>query len=360
MVIRHDLISVFAVSLTEEITDALILCGKFHGENMRVALMEDYLDHAKNLECVARLEKRVDLTIHTTKAAGPKELLERLRGVQAVITIRDRVMFTAELLGQLPDLKLISVCGPRLTPHIDLEAAKAAGIEVLAPVADNTPAVIHKATAEMAWALILGLAKRSLENHRAVQDGRWQTHVGTGLAGKTLGIIGLGKIGGAVAAIGNAMGMSVLAWSPWLTQERAASLGAQAASFDELLGQSDVVTIHANATRESADLFGPSEFRRMKRRALLINTSRAALVAEQALKDALDNEEIAGAGLDVYWQEPLPATHWLRQHSRVLLQPHMGGFTEEGYEWLIQPAVDNLLAYLDRARQRDGITQGKS
>lgn len=315
---------------------------------MRAVLMEDYLNHAERLDCVRSLKKRVDLTIYTTKAASSDELLARLHGVEAVITIRDRVTFSAEILHQLPALKIISVCGPRLAPHIDVEAARTAGIEVMAPAASEAAAIVHQATAEMTWALILGLVKNTVNNHQSLQQGHWQINVGMGLSGKTLGVVGLGKIGSLVAAIGNAMGMRVLAWSPRLTDDRAVSQGVQAVSFNELLEQADVVSIHANATNESTGLFGHLEFERMRRHAFLINTSRAALVSEQALRDALDSQKIAGAGLDVYWQEPLPAEHWLRHHERVLLQPHMGGFTEEGYEWLIKPAVDNLMGYLDR------------
>jgi len=317
--------------------------------------MEDYLDHARNLDCVIELGKRVDLTIHTTKAASFQDLAQRLAGVEAVVTIRDRVMFTAQLLETLPDLKVISVCGPRLHPHIDVAAAQASGIAVLAPAASDSPAVVHRATAEMALALILGLAKNSLDNHLNIQSGQWQTHVGKGLSGKNLGIVGLGKIGGSVAAIGKAMNMNVLAWSPNLTQEKANAAGARAVSFDTLVEDSDIVTLHANATSESANLFGRPEFERMRRHALLVNTSRAALIDEMALKHALDEGKIAGAGLDVYWQEPLPADHWLRRHPKVLLQPHLGGFTEEGYEWLIQPAVANLMNYLDQLDKQGGM-----
>lgn len=313
----------------------------------RVVLMEDYLDHAKSLDCVKELAERVSLRIYSDKAASESEVARRLEGAEVVITIRDRVLFPATLLARLPALRLLSVCGPRLAPHIDLPAATRAGILVSRPEALDVPQIIHQATAELVWSLILGLFKHTVENQLAMRSGDWQTRLGIGLAGKTLGVIGLGRVGALVARTGAVLGMKVLAWSPTLTGDRAASWGAQAVSLEQLLKEAHVVTLHANATQESAGLIGRAQFAQMRRGAYFVNTARAALVDEDALQEALDSGALAGVGLDVYWDEPLPREHWLREHKNVLMQPHMGGFTAEGYDWLLGPAVQNVMAYLD-------------
>lgn len=314
----------------------------------RVVLMEDYLDHCRHMAAVQALAQRVDLKIHTEAARSEDELLRRLEGADVAITIRDRVMFGASVFQRLRGLKLLSVCGPRLEPHVDLPAATRAGVLVCRAAANQTPRAAHHATAELTWALILGLAKSVEHNQAVMRTGGWQTRTSCGLAGRTLGVVGsTGKVGRLVAAIGLAMGMRVLAWSPRLTPQRAAEQGVAAVTLETLLGESDVVTLHANATPESAGMLGAAQFGLMKRGSLLVNTARAALVDEQALRQALDTGRVAGAGLDVYWQEPLPADHWVRRHERVLMQPHLGGFTPEGYEWIVAPGVEAVLAWLD-------------
>lgn len=309
--------------------------------------MEDYLDHARTLAPVRALSERVDLRIYTDRAGSEDELVRRLEGARIAITIRDRVRFTASLLARLSTLELLSVCGPRLAPHVDVDAATRAGILVCRPEALDVPQIIHQATAELVWSLILGLVRHTADNQAVMRAGGWQTRVGFGLAGRTLGVLGLGRVGGPVARIGAALGMRVIAWSPRLTPERAAGWNAEAVSFDRLLADADVLTLHANATAESEGLIGRSEFARMRRGVWFVNTARAALVDETALREALDAGRIAGAGLDVYWEEPLARGHWLRSHPNVLLQPHMGGFTDEGYHWLLEPAVRHVVAYLD-------------
>ena len=316
----------------------------------RVVLMEDYLDQARAMACVRELAGRCDLAIFTTRAASQDELLERIAGAQAVITIRDRVMFDAAVFSRVQGLELLSVCGPRLQPHVDLAAATRAGVLVRCAPPNTQSAIPHRATAELTWALILGLARHVVHNQTVLRHGGWQTQPGMGLAGKTLGVIGSsGKVGSLVVQIGLAMGMRVVAWSPRFTPERAAAQGIEAVGFDELLRTSDVIALHANATAESQSMLGPAEFARMKPTAILVNTARAALIDEQALRHALDAGQIAGAGLDVFWEEPLPADHWVRRHERVLLQPHLGAFTPEGYEWIVAPGVQAVLAWLEGA-----------
>jgi phosphoglycerate dehydrogenase-like enzyme len=313
----------------------------------RVVLMDDYIDLARTMRCVQELERVADLVIFTEKARSEDELLERIDGAAAVITIRDRVTFSSNVFSRVKGLKLLSVCGPRLQPHVDVDAATRAGVLVYCPQPNTQSREPHHATAEMAWALILGLAKHVVHNQSMLRAGRWQTVSGTGLMGKTLGIIGsTGKVGSIVARIGIAMGMRVIAWSPRLTTERATAQGVEAVPLDELLRTSDVVTLHANVTADSRSMLGAGEFGKMKKAAILINTARAALVDEHALKEALDSGSLAAAGLDVFWEEPLPVDHWVRQHQKVLLQPHLGAFTPEGYEWIVAPGVEAVLAWL--------------
>lgn len=314
----------------------------------RVVLMEDYLDHVRQMPTVRQLAERVDLRIYTDKAGSEDEVARRIEGADIAITIRDRVNFNASLFGRIQSLKLLSVCGPRLDPHVDLAAATRAGVLVCRAPANQVPREPHHATAELTWALILGLTKSVLENQSVMQTGGWQTKISTGLLGKTLGVVGsTGKVGEVVTRIGVAMGMRVIAFSPRLTPERAREQGAESVPLDQLLRESDVVTLHANATPATAGMMGTAQFQTMKPTALFINTARAALVDEAALREALEQRRIAGAGMDVYWQEPLPTDHWLRRQDRVLLQPHLGGFTTEGYEWIVAPGVQAVLDYLD-------------
>jgi len=317
-------------------------------EVKRVVLMEDYLDYARHTDAVKALAQRVDLQIYTDKARDDAELLQRLAGAQVAITIRDRVMFHKGIFERMQGVQLLSVCGPRLAPHIDLPAATRAGVPVCCGPADFSLSDAHYATAELSLALILGLVKSMEHNQAVMRAGGWQTRISTGLRGRTLGVVGsTGKVGRIVTEVAKAMGMRVLAYSPSLTAERAAQQGVEAVPLEALLRQSDVVTLHANATAESAGMLGAAQFAMMKPGAYLVNTARAALIDEAALRAALDSGHLAGAGLDVYWQEPLPADHWTRQHPRVLMQPHLGAFTPEGYGSIVTSGVLPVLDWLD-------------
>lgn len=314
----------------------------------RVVMLEDYLDYAKQIPSVQALAARVDLHIHTTKAASEAETAARLRDADMVVTIRDRVIYTDSLLAQLGHLKLLSVCGSRLS-HIDLEAATRHGVLICAPSSAEQGSHTKAATAEQTWNLIMGLMKDTVMNDRAMREGKWQTQPSRGLVGKTLGVLGLGAIGQQVAQIAQAMRMHVIAWSPNLTPERAQIHGATRVAFEQIFTDSDIVSLHAPMLPENRDMVGEAELNLMPSHALLINTARAGLVNENALRQALERGTIAGAGLDVYWEEPLPVDHWLRRQDHVLMQPHLGGFTDEGYESLITPAIRNVMAFLDGA-----------
>jgi phosphoglycerate dehydrogenase-like enzyme len=316
-------------------------------EPVQVVLMEDYLDRARHLPSVQALAERVTLHIHTTRATSEADLQRRVRNAEIVITIRDRVTFSPAIFDAASRLKLLAICGPRVEPHVNLAAANRSGVLVCAAPKRDEAWSTHQATAELTWALILGLLKDLALNDRVIRAGGWQTRPGRDAAGRRLGVIGLGKVGRLVASIGRAMGLQVLAWGPRLSPEAAHAAGAEYRTLDELLGAADIVSLHANLTEESRNLLGTREIGQMRRGAILVNTARAALVNEAALRAALDGGRIAGAGLDVFWSEPLPADHWLRRHPAVLLQPHLGGFSEEGFEDLVAPAVEDVLAYLD-------------
>ena len=240
------------------------------------------------------------------------------------------------------------MCSTRLS-NIDLGEARRHGVLISAPSAAEQGGHTKAATAEQTWNLILGLLKETVMNDGALRQGQWQTRPSRGLIGKTLGLVGLGAIGQQVAQIGNAMRMRVVAWSPHLTPERASDHGAEYVAFESLFHESNIVSLHAPMLPENRDMIGEPELHLMRPHAYLINTARAALINEKALRQALERGTIAGAGLDVYWEEPLPADHWLRRQPNVLMQPHLGGFTDEGYASLLTPAVDNVIAFVDGA-----------
>ncbi len=314
----------------------------------RVVMLEDYLDYAKDIPSVQALADRTDLHIHTTKAASEAETVARTREANIVVTIRDRVIYPESLLAQLGHLQLLSVCGARLS-HIDVEAATRHGVLICAPTTAEQGGHTKAATAEQTWNLIMGLMKDTVLNDRAMREGKWQTQPSRGLVGKTIGLLGLGVIGQQMAEIATAMRMRIIAWSPNLTPERASAHGATCVSFEQIFSESDIVSLHAPMLPENQDMVGEAELNLMPSHAFLINTARAGLVNENALRQALERNAIAGAGLDVYWEEPLPVDHWLRRQDNVLMQPHLGGFTNEGYESLITPAIDNVIAFLDGA-----------
>ena len=239
----------------------------------------------------------------------------------------------------MPDLRLLITTGPR-NASIDVAAADERGVTVChtASLATGTP--------ELTWALILALARRVPLEFANMRDGRWQTTVGADLAGKTLGILGLGRLGSRVARVAAAFGMSIIVWSRNLTDERAGECGAARVGKDELFTRSDFVTVHLVLSERTRGLIGAEELARMKASAFLINTSRGPIVRESALVDAIRQGVIAGAGLDVYDVEPLPADHPYRSLSNVVLTPHVGYVTEESYRLFYGEIVENIEAWL--------------
>jgi phosphoglycerate dehydrogenase-like enzyme len=240
-------------------------------------------------------------------------------------------------------------------PHLDLEAATRRGIVVCTSPGSG------QSTAELTFALMLAVMRRIPQEHQAMRAGHWQTGQGVGLQGKTLGIIGLGRIGSHVAHIAQAFGMRVLATGFTLTAERALAHGVRMASLEDLLARSDVVSIHLRLSERSNKLIGRGELRLMKPTAYLINTSRGPIVDEAALVDALRHQRIAGAGLDVFDHEPIDPSHPLLQLDNVVCTPHIGFVTQETYEQMLGGAVENILNYLEgnptNVRNPQALTQ---
>ncbi|YCQ26817.1 D-2-hydroxyacid dehydrogenase family protein [Arthrobacter sp. Z4-13] len=308
---------------------------------MRCAVLDDYQDAARKYADWSPIEDRVEVTVFRDHLADEAALADRLEPFDIVVIMRERTPFPATLLERLPRLQLLVTTGLR-NSAIDLEAAGRRNITVCGTKSNSQP------PAEMTWALILGLA-RNLRTEAAAMgsNGPWQQTVGTDLHGATLGLIGLGKIGAQMARIGNAFGMNVLAWSQNLTTERAEAAGATLApSLPELFANSDFVSVHVVLSDRTRGLIGADELALMKPEATLINTSRAGIVDQQALTDALTAGRIAGAGLDVYSEEPLPAHHAFRSLPNVLATPHLGYVTGRNYSTYFSQAVENIDAHL--------------
>ncbi len=273
---------------------------------------------------------------------NPDELAGAIHDAEVLVVMRERTPVTADLLERLPRLRLLVTTGTR-NRSINLDAARHRGVTVC-----GTPSQAHP-PAELTWALILGLARNLVAEANGLRTGdpRWQRTVGLDLAGSTLGLVGLGKIGTRVAAVANAFEMDVQAWSPHLTDERAAAAGARrAATLEDLMGTSDWVSIHLVLSNTTRGLIGARQLRAMNPGAYLVNTSRAGLVDTDALIEVLGNGLIAGAGLDVYDLEPLPADHPLRTLPTVLGLPHLGYVTSSNYSAYFEGAVECVERWL--------------
>lgn len=303
---------------------------------MRVAVLDDYQRVAHRFADWASLDAEV--TFHHDHLADTGALVEALAGCEAVVAMRERTPFTEERFALLPDLRLLVTTG-MANASIDLAAARRRGVAVC-----GTEGVPH-ATAELTWALVLALARHLPEEAAGMREGRWQRTVGRDLHGAVLGVVGLGRLGARVAAIGAAFGMRVLAWSSNLDPERARGLGAEPVAKRELFGRADVVTVHYKLSARSAGLVGREELGWMKPSAYLVNTSRGPLVDTSALAEALREGRIAGAGLDVYDTEPLPADDPLRTAPNTVLTPHLGYVTEATYRVFYQQAVEDIAAF---------------
>jgi phosphoglycerate dehydrogenase-like enzyme len=306
------------------------------------AILDDYQGVARTMADWSAVEARAELRVFRERFADEAALVEAIADCEIVVAMRERTPFGAGVFARLPRLRLLVTTGMR-NAAIDMHAARAHGVTVCGTASQTAP------PAELTWALLLGLAKHVVPEHASFRgNGPWQSTVGADLDGRRLGLLGLGKIGSRVARVGLAFGMDVVAWSQNLTPDHAAACGVGlAASKSDLLETSDYVSIHLVLSGRTRGLLGRDDLRRMKPTAYLINTSRGPIVDEAALVEALTSGWIAGAGLDVFDVEPVPADSPFRSLPNVLGLPHLGYVTEANYGIYYGEAAEDVRAFLD-------------
>jgi phosphoglycerate dehydrogenase-like enzyme len=311
----------------------------------RCAILDDYQDCALGFADWASLDS-VEVKNFTHAITTTDELAEHLAEFEIIVAMRERTRFDAALFARLPRLKLLVTTGMR-NASIDTAAAASHGVVVCGTRSFPYPAP------ELTWGLLLALARQIPAEVAAVREGKWQTGIGVGLSGKTLGIVGLGKIGIQIARYAQAFDMRVLAWSRNLAEEHCQSVGAERApSLDALLQRADIVSLHLVFSDATRGIIGARELSLMKPTALLVNTSRGPLIDEVALLQTLTQNRIAGAALDVFDTEPLPAAHPLRSLPNVVATPHIGYVCRENYELFYGDAVEDIQAWLRRSPVR--------
>jgi phosphoglycerate dehydrogenase-like enzyme len=307
---------------------------------IRVAILDDYQGVALRLADWKNLHPDAQIEAFPEHIADLDTLAKRLHTFECLVLMRERTPLRRPLIEKLPNLKLVITTGMQ-NASVDAAALAERGI-----VFCGTEGVGH-ATAELTWGLILALLRNIPREDRAIRQGRWQTTIGYGAKGKTLGIIGLGRLGTMVAGYGKAFGLEVLGWSRSLTEARAAEIGVKRVEKDELFQRADIVTIHVGLNDQSRGLVGAAELARMKPTAYIVNTSRGPIIEEAALLAALKGRRIAGAAIDVYDREPVPKDHPFLELDNVVLTPHLGYVIEENLRINYMNAVENIRAFLD-------------
>ena len=306
----------------------------------RIAVLDDYQNAALSLADWSVLNAWATVTIFTDHLADSDAVVERLQPFDVVCVMRERTPMTRTIIERLPKLRLICSTWTG-NASIDLKAAEERDVQVVHTGYTSTP------TIELTWALILGSARNLVAENASLCSGGWQRFIGDDMSGRTLGVLGLGNVGGPVAQIGNAFGMNVIAWSQNLTAKRAAEVNAELVSKEELFRRADVVSIHVGLSDRTRSLVGTPELALMKPTARLINTSRAPIVVEADLIAALNARKIAGAAIDVYGQEPLPPDHPFRTLANLLATPHIGFVSRSLYTRFYQDTVENIRRWLD-------------
>ncbi|MBO6771583.1 MULTISPECIES: D-2-hydroxyacid dehydrogenase family protein [unclassified Thalassospira] len=308
---------------------------------MRIAILDDYQKLALQSADWSAVKAHGEITIFHDTITDKNALRDRLMPFDILCVMRERTPISGDLIRSLPNLKLIVTSGKR-NAAIDVATAHECGITVCGTESPST------ATPELAFALMLGLARNIVGENASMRSGGWQIGLGQDLAGSTLGIIGLGRLGAQIAKIAQAFDMHITAWSTNLTPERCQEVGVEyKPSKEALLRDADFVTIHQRLSDRTRGLIGTEEFRQMKKTAFLINTSRGPIVDDAALIDAVNQGEIAGAGIDVYDQEPLPAAHPLRKCDKLLLTPHLGYVTRHTWDVFYGQTVEAVLAWIN-------------
>jgi phosphoglycerate dehydrogenase-like enzyme len=305
----------------------------------RLAILDDYQDVALSLADWSRLEPDVEVQAFGDHIAELDALAARLHDFEIVVAMRERTPFPQALFERLPNLRLLVSTGPR-NRSIDLDAARQAGVVVCGTRG------VGSGTVELTWGLIISVMRSIPREDAAVRTGRWQVSLGPELEGRTIGIVGLGRVGARVAQIALAFGMTTIAWSENLTAERAAATGARLVDKDELFETADVVTLHVVLGERTRGLVGRRELALMQPSAYLVNTSRGPIVDEQALIEALEQDSIAGAALDVFDQEPLPPDHPLRRLSNTVITPHIGYVGQDAYAAFYADALEGVEAFI--------------
>ncbi len=304
---------------------------------LKVAILDDYQNVAQEFIDLKNLSSKFDIEIFSEPFENEGDAIEKLKEFEALLIMRERTSITSNLIKSLKKLKYISTSGMR-NKAIDLEATKKAKIVVTGTEINSNP------TCELTWALILGLARNIKMEVDNMYQGYWQTTVGVELKGKILGLIGLGKVGSQVAKIGKAFGMQLMAWSENLSLDKCKELDVLPSNKEDLIQNSDFISIHVQGGERYKDCIKLAEFHKMKKSAFLINTSRGPIVNEHDLIKALSTNLIAGAGIDVYDKEPLPSSHKLRFVPNALLLPHVGYVTAENYSIFYTQMIENLEA----------------
>lgn len=308
---------------------------------MQVAILDDYQNVALQLADWSGVRRQAEISVFNDHIADPSEVVERLRPFDVVCVMRERTPLTREILQQLPALKLIASTGA-VNASIDAKAAVELGIAVTATGYESAP------TIELAWLLIMASMRRIDREAASLRAGGWQVGLGSNLRGKSLGVVGLGNIGKEIARIARAFGMKVIAWSQNLNDEKASAAGAVFVDKQTLFREADIVTVHLILSRRTRGLIGAGEFALMKPTARFVNTSRGPIVDEAALIEALQTRRIAGAAIDVFDVEPLPADHPFRKLDNVLATPHIGYVTEDLYRTFYGDAAANIAKWLEK------------
>jgi phosphoglycerate dehydrogenase-like enzyme len=304
---------------------------------LKIGILDDYQGVALSLADWSSLD--ADVEVFTTPFVDADQVVEQLADFDVLVAMRERTRFPAEVLSRLRSLKLLVSTGP-VNSAIDVAAAREFGVVVTGTGYFSYP------TAELTWALILAAARKLPQQVQSMRTGGWQLGLGTSVQGLTLGVLGLGNVGEQVAAIAQAFGMRVIAWSENLTTERAAEHDAIAVTRERLFADADVLSIHVVLSERSRGMVGAAELAMMKPTSILVNTARGPIVDEDALVDALRRRVISCAAIDVYETEPLPADHPLRSLDNALLTPHIGYVSHQLYSVFYRDAVEDIAAFI--------------
>jgi phosphoglycerate dehydrogenase-like enzyme len=316
---------------------------------MRLSILDDFQGVALDMADWSPVRARgIEIAVERFPFADAEDVVRSLVDSEIVAAMRERTAFPKSIVDRLPNLKLLITTGMR-NASFDMAALRDRGVTVCGT---GGPAGVpggggNEDTAELAWGLILGAARRIAEDHQFMRLGGWQTRIGHRVAGKTLGLLGLGRLGSGVARVGLAFGMKAIAWSQNLTAEKAAAQGVERVEKDELFRRSDILSVHLVLSDRSRGLVGAREIGLMKPSAILVNTSRGPICDTAAIIEALKSGRLAYAGFDVYDQEPLPINHPLRTAPNVILTPHIGYVTDENYRSSYPQIVEDVVAFLD-------------